>query len=54
MKYCLKSVRKAFHSERLLDITPQRIEQYQQDRLNQGMAKATVNPKLGVYHRHES
>ena len=45
-QFCLRAVKKVFQHDRLLDITPQRIEQYQQDRLDQGLARATVNREV--------
>jgi integrase len=46
VKHCLAAVKRSFPYDRLLDITPQRIEQYQHDRVNQGMARATVNREI--------
>jgi integrase len=45
-KHCLAAIKRAFPYDRLLDITPQRIEKYQQDRLNAGKARATVNREV--------
>ena len=46
VKYCLKAVRNAFQYDRLIEISTQLIEKYQQDRLEQGMARATVNREI--------
>jgi len=46
VKHCLAPIKRAFPYDQLLHITPQRIERYQQDRLNQDMARATVNREV--------
>jgi integrase len=51
VKHCLKAVKEYFPYDRLLEITPSRIEAYQDHRLKQGMARATVNREVR-YLRH--
>ena len=46
VKYCLAAVKRAFPFDRLLDITPQKIETYQTARLDEGKARATVNREV--------
>jgi integrase len=46
VKYCLKPVKEYFRYDRLLEITPSRTEAYQDYRLKQGMARATVNREV--------
>jgi integrase len=46
-QYCLKPVKEYFKYDRLVEITPQRIEAYQTKRLKtDGMARATVNREV--------
>jgi hypothetical protein len=42
VKQCLKPIKDFFLFDRLIDITPSRIEAYQDNRLKQGKARATV------------
>lgn len=46
VKHCLKPVRDYFKFDRLLEITPLKIEAYQDCRLKQGKARATVNREV--------
>jgi integrase len=46
VKHCLKPVKKYFAYARLLEITPLKVEAYQDHRLKQGMARATVNREV--------
>ncbi len=51
VKHCLKGVKKFFPFDRLVDIGTERIDQYQQTRLSQGAARATVNREMGYLKR---
>jgi integrase len=44
--HCLKPVRDFFQFDRLVDITPSKVEAYQDHRLKQGKARATVNREV--------
>ena len=44
--HCLNAVREYFPYDRLLEITPSRIEAYPDHRLKQSMARATVNREV--------
>jgi len=46
VKHCLKPVKEHFKFDRLLEITPLRIEAYQDWRLKQKKARATVNREV--------
>jgi integrase len=46
VKQCLKPIKDFFLFDRLIDITPSRIEAYQDNRLKQGKARATVNREV--------
>jgi integrase len=46
VKHCLKPLKESFQFDRLVDITPSRIEAYQDHRLKQGMARATINREV--------
>jgi integrase len=46
VKFCLKPVKEHFPFERLIDIRPAKIEAYQQQRLDAGMARAAVNREV--------
>ena len=45
-KYCLKPVKEYFKYDRLIGITRPRIQEYQTERLEAGMARATVNREV--------
>jgi integrase len=45
-RYCLKPMKEFFAYDRLVEITRPRIQQYQTERLNAGMARATVNREV--------
>jgi len=51
VKHCLKGVKEFFSFDRLVDIGTERIDQYQETRLSQGAARATVNREM-AYLRH--
>ncbi|MCZ6622026.1 MAG: site-specific integrase [Deltaproteobacteria bacterium] len=51
VKHCLKGVKEFFSFDRLVDIGTERIDQYQETRLSQGAARATVNREMS-YLRH--
>jgi integrase len=46
VKHCLKPVKEYFEYDRLLEITPPRIEGYQTDMLAKGYARASVNRQV--------
>ena len=46
VKHCLKPVKNYFQFDRLVDISPSRIETYQDHRLKEGKARATVNREI--------
>jgi integrase len=46
VKDCLKAVKAFFAYDRLLEITPLKVEAYQDHRLKQGKARATVNREV--------
>jgi integrase len=46
VQHCLKPVKNYFPYDRLLEITPMKIEAYQDHRLKQGKARATVNREV--------
>ncbi|MBI4529203.1 MAG: site-specific integrase [Deltaproteobacteria bacterium] len=48
---CLQHVKDYFNYDRLIDITPSRIEAYQQHRLAEGAARATVNREMAYLRR---
>jgi integrase len=51
VKHCLKRVKAFFAFDRLVDIGTERIDQYQEARLSEGAARATVNREM-AYLRH--
>lgn len=46
VRHCLAAVKQVFPYDRLLDLTPSRLEKYQQDRLDAGKARATINREI--------